>query len=139
RSVCAFYYDGYRNNLTDLLTGVGVGIVISLLYVLRNNMRNSFDYGSQEPNQEHRVVVTLSEEVSFLNKPAIRFSLQNIPRKVNEIVIDGRKSKYIDKDVILVIKEYEALYINRGKIVQLLEVENKQNFKSIKKNKHVSK
>lgn len=125
--------------LTDLLTGVGVGIVISLLYVLRNNMRNSFDYEGQESDQEHKVVVTLSEEVSFLNKPAIRFSLQNIPRKVNEIVIDGRKSKFIDKDVILVIKEYEALYINRGKIVQLLEVENKQNFKSIKKHKHVSK
>src|SRR5690606_13104360 len=83
--------------LTDLLTGVGVGIVISLLYVLRNNMRNSFDYEGQESDQEHKVVVTLSEEVSFLNKPAIRFSLQNIPRKVNEIVIDGRKSKYIDK------------------------------------------
>ncbi|MFB5946660.1 SulP family inorganic anion transporter [Albibacterium profundi] len=125
--------------LTDLLTGVGVGIVISLLYVLRNNMRNSFDYGGQEEEQAHKVVVTLSEEVSFLNKPAIRFSLQNIPRKVNEIVIDGRKSKFIDKDVILVIKEYEALYVNRGKIVQLLEVENKQNFKSIKKNKNVSK
>src|SRR5690606_31540718 len=33
---------------TDLLTGVGIGIVASVLYVLRNNMKNSFDYGVHE-------------------------------------------------------------------------------------------
>src|SRR5690606_8057920 len=61
---------------TDLLTGVGIGIVASVLYVLRNNMKNSFDYGVHENEYKQSVTFKLSEEVSFLNKPAIRFSLQ---------------------------------------------------------------
>jgi len=111
---------------TDLLTGVGIGIVVSVLYVLKTNMANSFDYGVHEDESKQRVTFKLSEEVSFLNKPAIRFSLQNIPKKCNEIIIDGRQSKFIDKDVILIIKEYETLYINKGKQVQLLEINDKQ-------------
>jgi len=111
---------------TDLLTGVGIGIVISILFVLRNNMSNSLDYGVHEEESKQRVTVKLCEEVSFLNKPAIRFSLQNIPRKANEIIIDGRQSKYIDKDVILIIKEYESIFLSRGKQVQLLDIYDKQ-------------
>src|SRR5690606_5920528 len=111
---------------TDLLTGVGIGIVVSVLYVLKTNMKNSFDYGVYEDESQQRVTLKLSEEVSFLNKPAIRFSLQNIPKKCNEIIIDGRQSKFIDKDVILIIKEYETLYINKGKQVQLLDINDKQ-------------
>jgi len=123
---------------TDLLTGVGIGIVASVLYVLRNNMKNSFDYGVHENEYKQSVTFKLSEEVSFLNKPAIRFSLQNIPKNVKEIIIDGRQSKFIDKDVIMVIKEYETIYVNKGKQVQLLEINDKQqDFKTSKKSKYV--
>src|SRR5690606_5700483 len=101
-------------------------------------MKNSFDYGVHENEYKQSVTFKLSEEVSFLNKPAIRFSLQNIPKNVKEIIIDGRQSKFIDKDVIMVIKEYETIYVNKGKQVQLLEINDKQqDFKTSKKSKYV--
>lgn len=112
--------------ISNLLAGVGVGIVVSVLFLLRNNMRNSFAYHEKDDEAGQQITVRLSEEVSFLNKAAIRRSLGNIPRKTKEIIIDGRQSIFIDKDVILLIQEFEILAKNQGKNIQLIEVYDKK-------------
>jgi len=111
---------------TDLLTGVAIGMVVSIFYILRNNMRNPFGYDLEEISGEKKIRVYLSEEVSFLNKAAIQQSLYNLPRDVNHIIIDGSNSRFIDKDVVRVIKDYEQNALSNGKKVELIDVYDKR-------------
>src|SRR5690606_7000941 len=92
---------------TDLLTGVGVGLVVAMFYILRNNLFNAFAYEVGENAEGVKITFTLAEEVTFLNKAAIQKALYGLPRRINEITIDGSQSRFIDKDVIEVIKDFE--------------------------------
>lgn len=92
---------------TDLLTGVAVGMLIAIFYILRNNLRNPYFYkvekaGNGDPNI---LRIKLSEEVSFLNKGAIQYTLTHLPAGV-KIIIDGSNSKYIDPDVLEIIENF---------------------------------
>jgi MFS superfamily sulfate permease-like transporter len=111
---------------TDLLKGVGIGMVVAIFYILRNNMRNPFGYDLEESNGNKKIKVYLSEEVSFLNKAAIQQSLYNLPKDVTHIIVDGTNSRFIDKDVVEVIKDFEQNAISSGKRVELIDVYNKR-------------
>ena len=77
--------------LTDLLKGVAVGMLLSVFYLLRTNMRNPFFYKIQEEGNKKNLRIKLSEEVSFLNKAAIQIVLTKIPQETN-VIIDGSNS-----------------------------------------------
>ncbi|GAA4796298.1 SulP family inorganic anion transporter [Olivibacter ginsenosidimutans] len=116
---------------TDLLTGVAIGMVVAIFYLLRNNMRNPFGYDLEEVDGYKRVKVYLSEEVSFLNKAAIQQSLYNLPRDVHHITVDGSKSRFIDKDVVQVIKDYEQNALSNGKKIELIDIYDKREIPNI--------
>lgn len=118
--------------LTDLLTGVGIGLVVGIFYILRNNMSNTFEYEIAENEGGTKVTITLSEEVSFLNKAAIQKSLYNLPKQIDEVVIDGSHSRFIDKDVIEVINAFKQNAESKGRRVQLAGIVNKKNIPSIR-------
>ncbi len=125
--------------LTDLLTGVGIGLVVGIFYILRNNMSNTFEYEIAEHEGGTKVTLTLSEEVSFLNKAAIQKSLYSLPKQVDEVVIDGSHSRFIDKDVIEVIHAFKQNAESKGRRVELTGIVNKKNIPSIRQfNKMVS-
>nr|WP_257086994.1 solute carrier family 23 protein [Sphingobacterium sp. E70] len=107
---------------TDLLMGVGIGIVVATFYILRANMKNAFKYNIEKDNEEDKAVITLAEEVSFLNKVPIQQKLYSLPKSVSKIRIDGTFSKFIDKDVIEVIKDFEQNAKSKGKEIELLQV-----------------
>jgi Sulfate permease and related transporters (MFS superfamily) len=117
---------------TDLLTGVGIGLVVAMFYILRNNMSNAFEYDIDENEDGAKITITLAEEVTFLNKAAIQKSLYNLPKGINEIVIDGSHSRFIDKDVIEVIKDFEQNAVSKGRIVELVGIVNRKNVPNIK-------
>lgn len=112
--------------LTDLLTGVGIGIVVSTFYILRANMQNAFKFKFVGEERD-KVVLTLAEEVSFLNKVPIQQKLHSLPKTVDSVVIDGQNSKFIDKDVIEVIKDFEQNALRKGLSIELQEVNYKNN------------
>jgi len=116
---------------TDLLKGVAIGLVVAIFYILRNNMRNPFGYDLEETGDDKKIRVYLSEEVSFLNKAAIQQSLHNLPKDVNDITIDGSNSRFIDKDVVQVIKDYEQNATSNGKNVRLIDVYDKREVPNI--------
>ncbi|HMR18321.1 MAG TPA: SulP family inorganic anion transporter [Sphingobacterium sp.] len=111
---------------TDLLTGVGVGIVVAMFYILRANMQNAYHFRFVGEEQD-KVVLTLAEEVSFLNKVPIQQKLYSLPKSVGSVIIDGRNSKFIDKDVIEVIKDFEQNALSKGVEIELHEVSYKKN------------
>ena len=109
---------------TDLLTGVGVGILVATFYILRANLRNAFrlDLNETENIDKDHAVFTLAEEVTFLNKAPIQQQLYSLPKNVRSILIDGQRSKFIDKDVIDVIKDFEQNARSKGVDIELREV-----------------
>lgn len=111
---------------TDLLTGVGIGILVALFYIIRANMQNAFKMEIKENDGAKKVVMTLAEEVSFLNKVPIQQKLYGLPKGVQAIRIDGRYSKFIDKDVIEVLKDFQMNAISKGIEIELEAVTYKK-------------
>lgn len=124
---------------TDLLKGVGIGIVVSTFYIFRANIQNAFiynlskEFNSADTNLE-KAEITLAEEVTFLNKAAIQKQLYGLPKTVQHIVIDGTKSKFIDKDVIEVIKDFEQNARSKGLNIYLKDITYKKKKYSKKQN-----
>lgn len=104
--------------LTDLLKGVAIGMLISIFYLLRTNMRNPFFYRIQEEGDKKNIRIKLAEEVSFLNKASIQVLLTGIPKETN-VIIDGSNSRYIDPDVLETIFNYKHNAYTKGIIVTL--------------------
>jgi carbonic anhydrase len=87
--------------LTDLLKGIGIGILIAIFYVLKRNYQNHFTLVEDEES----VQLLLSEEVTFLNKGGILEVLHR--SKGKRIVIDASRTKSIDQDVLEALQEYK--------------------------------
>lgn len=89
----------------DLLKGVGIGLVISVFYMLRQNLRIPFFYQRSSYSNGELLKLTLSQEVSFLNKAAIKEVLKKIPNG-SSVIIDASKAEYIDFDVLGIIRDF---------------------------------
>jgi len=87
--------------LSDLLKGIAIGVFFAIFYILRDNYRISSILCSDGNNY----VITLSEEVSFLNKANIAKKLSEIPDD-SKLTIDGQKSIKISYDVKESILEF---------------------------------
>lgn len=111
---------------TDLLMGVGIGILIAIFYIIRANMQNAFKMETREQNGKKTVIMTLAEEVSFLNKVPIQQQLYSLPKNVETIRIDGKHSKFIDKDVIEVLKDFAQNATSKGIAIELQSVTYKK-------------
>lgn len=109
--------------LTDLLKGVAIGVLVSIFYLLRISMRNPFFYRLIEEKEQKQIRIKLAEEVTFLNKAAIQVMLMNIPRETN-VIIDGSAAKYIDPDVLEVIRNYKHNAYSKAIIVQLEDIKD---------------
>ena len=92
--------------LTDLLKGIGIGMVFAIFYILRANYRHSYYY-RKETNHEGEIIhLRLSEEVTFLNKASIQMSLEKVPANA-KVIIDGSSSVDIDHDVLEIIQDFK--------------------------------
>lgn len=117
---------------TDLLMGVGIGILVATFYILRANMQNAYKF---EITEDQTAVLTLAEEVSFLNKVPIQQKLYSLPRTVEKVVINGENSKFIDKDVLEVLKDFEQNAMSKGLDIELQDVTYKRKTVRSKKSK----
>lgn len=90
---------------TDLLKGVGIGLAISIIYILQGNMKRAYYLNREKLNEADGVRIKLAEEVSFLNKAAIKKTLKNI-KSDSKVVIDARNTSYITTDVLEMIQDF---------------------------------
>lgn len=90
---------------TDLLTGVGIGLIVSIGAILIGNFKNSYFFHKEDHHEGDKILIHLSEEVSFLNKASIRETLDRIPAN-STVIIDASDSQYIDFDVLEIIQEF---------------------------------
>ncbi|MFN8289043.1 MAG: SulP family inorganic anion transporter [Chitinophagaceae bacterium] len=91
-----------------LIIGVFAGIMAAAGAILHGNLKNSYYFHAAKHKQGDTIFIRLSEEVSFLNKAAIRQTLDHLPEK-STVVIDASGTQYIDYDVLEVIKEFRDI------------------------------
>lgn len=106
---------------TDLLIGVGIGLLVGVFYILRTNMRNPYFYQITNKGDRKVINIRLAEEVSFLNKAAIQVMLTSLPAE-STVIIDGTNSRFIDQDVLETIHNYKHNAYTKAIIVQLVEI-----------------
>lgn len=90
---------------TDLLKGVGIGLAISVFYILQGNMKRAYYLSKEKLDGADGIKMKLAEEVSFLNKAAIKKTLKNI-KPNSTIVIDASGTSYIATDVLEMIQDF---------------------------------
>src|SRR6218665_280555 len=91
---------------TDLLKGVALGIVISIIFVLRGNLKRAYNFKKEEYEDGDIIHIDLAQEVSFLNKAAIKQTLNEIPEN-SKVIINAHDTEYIAHDVLDLIREFK--------------------------------
>jgi len=94
---------------TDLLTGIGLGMVAALFAILRTHYMNSHFMHIEEKDKDggvHEVKIQLAEEVTFLNRAAILKELEQIPNGTH-VIIEEFHSFFIDQDVLEIVADFE--------------------------------
>ncbi|MDO5615822.1 MAG: SulP family inorganic anion transporter, partial [Cruoricaptor ignavus] len=105
---------------TDLLKGVGIGMAIAIFYILQGNMKRAYYFSREELEEADEVNLKLAEEVSFLNKAAIKKTLKNI-KPNSKVIIDAKSTSYITSDVIELIEDFANIRAKEENIeVELL-------------------
>ncbi|KAA9339267.1 SulP family inorganic anion transporter [Hymenobacter busanensis] len=106
---------------TDLLKGVGVGLVLAMFYILKANAESAFFFHHEPSFQPHTVHLKLSEHVSFLNKAAIATTLDRI-KAGTHLILDGTDSVAIDYDVLEAIENFRQSAAERGVELELRNI-----------------
>lgn len=108
---------------TDLLTGIAIGLVVAIFFILKNNYNNAFVLTKEQASNGNKRLfkLTLSQEVSYLNKGAIAKFLQEVPLQ-SHVIIDGTAATYIDHDVLEVIQDFKINAPSRNIELTLINI-----------------
>ena len=90
---------------TDLLKGVGIGLMVSIFFILKGNMKLAYFFKKEEHHEGETIHIDLAQEVSFLNKAAVKQTLAHLPPN-SKVIIDAAGTVYIDYDVLMMIRDF---------------------------------
>jgi MFS superfamily sulfate permease-like transporter len=107
---------------TDLLTGIGIGILVGILFVFISN----FHLAIFVSRDEDKYLVKLTKDVSFLNKAYLRRVLRAIPEG-SSVIIDGSRSQFIDHDIIETIQDFLETAPLKGITVEIKKTNSSSN------------
>jgi len=91
---------------TNLLTGILIGLGMSLLFILYSNFRRPIHQVLEKHLSGNVMRIELPPQVSFLNRAAIQKSLYEIPAG-GSILIDARNADYIDPDILDLLADFK--------------------------------
>ncbi|MDC0177829.1 SulP family inorganic anion transporter [Polaribacter sp.] len=116
----------------DLLYGIGLGLAVGIVVILIKSFQNShFLHIEDKSNGEHKIKMTLAEEVTFFNKGAILKELDNLP-KATFLEIDVRKTRYLDNDIIEILDDFTVKAKERDINIKIISergtIENPKSF-----------
>jgi MFS superfamily sulfate permease-like transporter len=92
---------------TDLLKGVALGIIISIIFVLKGNLKRAYNFRKEEYADGDVIHIDLAQEVSFLNKAAIKSTLNEIPEN-SRVIINAQDTVYIAHDILDLLREFKT-------------------------------
>ncbi len=92
--------------LTDLLIGIGIGMAVSLAFILRSNVRRPQRCMMEKHLGGEVLHVELANQLSFLNQPALEQVFNSIPRN-GHLLLDAQNTVYIDPDILSLIRDFK--------------------------------
>ncbi len=90
---------------TDLLVGIGLGMVVAVLVILHENFRLPFEISNVPQERGERVEIALAQQVTFLNKATVLKTLDAIPDD-SSVEIDASESVFVHPDVVELIDNF---------------------------------
>lgn len=114
--------------LTDLLVGICIGLILSLLFILNSNLRRPVRRIHEKHIDGDLMHIELGNQVSFLNRASLDKALREVPCG-GRLVLDARRTDYIDPDVLSLIREFHDKVAPVRKIqVQMIGFKTKYHF-----------
>lgn len=108
---------------TNLLTGIGLGMIVAVLHILWNNYKIPYHFDLKTYVKGEPIRIQFSEEVTFLNKGSILHTLNILPEE-SHVIIDMSKNRYVHPDVIEIIEDFTENAKTRNITVETLDVIN---------------
>lgn len=104
---------------TDLLTGIGIGLVVAVVFILWNNFKTPYHFDPKEIKEGEPIRIELSEDVSFLNKAGFIKTFGLLPND-SHVIIDATRTKDIHWDVMEVIDDFKINAKSKGIKLELV-------------------
>ena len=104
---------------TNLLYGIGFGLVVAFMQILWINFKTPYHYDPDTAEEGKPVKIELSEDVSFLNKAGILHTL-NMLKDGTHVIIDTSRTQSIHYDVIEILDVLRS--VGGDRVVGLLFV-----------------
>lgn len=86
---------------TDLLVGIGIGMVFGMFFVIKTNFKQAITVTERNGNY----LMKLQKDVSFLNKAPLKKQLSMIPND-SSVIINAYKANFIDQDIRDVLNDF---------------------------------
>lgn len=90
----------------NLLTGIVIGLAISLFYILKSNSQARIDIFKEIYPTGVISRLVLPQQLTFLNKATLVAELSSIP-KHTQLIIDARYTQYLDKEILELLYEFK--------------------------------
>ena len=90
---------------TDLLVGIGLGMVVAIFFILYKNYQKPYLLDVKQGTEGEVIRLELSEDVTFLNKANILKTLNQMPNST-KVIIDASRCVEIEHDVNEIIEDF---------------------------------
>ncbi len=106
---------------TDLLKGIGIGLLAGVFFVIRSNHHSAITVVSDGESW----LLRFNKDMSFVNKAELKRRLRKLPDQ-SRLIVDGTKALYVDGDIYETLKEFETSATFRGIALEYHNVFDKQ-------------
>jgi MFS superfamily sulfate permease-like transporter len=87
---------------SNLLIGIGIGIMVAIYFVLRSNFHSAL----VKVNHNNSYLIKFTKDASFLNKSVLVNMIESIPPNSN-VLIEGSSVQFFDNDIIEIITDFQ--------------------------------
>ena len=109
--------------VTDLLKGVCAGVIVSIIYIIRDNIKSSFEASSDTMDGKLYYLIKLPQHVTFFNKGYLINFFGNI-KPESKLIIDASINKKINRDSKDVIDNFINTAKKRKIEIELIKYKN---------------
>jgi MFS superfamily sulfate permease-like transporter len=88
---------------SDLLMGIGIGLVVGVFFVIRSNFKKAISLTERNGNY----LLKLQKDVYFMNKANLIENLNSIPAN-STVLISATTAKFIDHDILELLDDFRT-------------------------------
>ena len=92
---------------TDLLIGIGIGLIASLFFILQSSYFQSVWVKKNKKGDRNVYQITLAERVFFINKGKLQSVIQDV-EPGSLVIVDASNTAYMDQDVMDILDDFKT-------------------------------